>query len=160
MGKRGKTPSYSEVFCPNKECSEYGKVGKGNIVSNGTYSSRNGRLRKFICRSCGKVFNERTGTMFFDLRTPDEKVLLALKLLLKGMGIRAIAEVLDSKPDTVLGWLRRAAEHSEEVEKYWLKDLKVSKVELDELWTFVQKKRLKEWKKKRSLPVRASAGCG
>jgi len=155
MGKRGKAPAYSDVFCPNKECKQYGEVGKGNIVSNGTYSSQNGRLRKFICRSCGKVFNERTGTVFFDLRTPEDKVLLALKLLLKGMGIRAIAEVLDSKPDTVLAWLRRAAKHSEEVEACWLKDLKVSKVELDELWTFVKKKRLRDWKKKR-----ASAGCG
>jgi len=109
----------------------------------------------FICRNCKTVFNERTGTVFFDLRTPEDKVILALKLLLKGLSVRGIAEVLEVKPDTILAWLRRAAKHSAEVENLLLRDLKVTKVELDELWTFVQKKRLKDWKRRR-----ASFGSG
>jgi transposase-like protein len=149
MGKRGKAPKYEDVFCTNHACTLYGKTRQGNIVSNGTYSTKSGRVRKFICRACGNVFNNRTGTVFFDLRTAEDKVILSLKLLLKGMSVRGIAEVLGSKPDTVLSWLWRAAEHSEEVESFLLRDLKVSKVELDELWTFVKKKRLREWKKKR-----------
>ena len=64
---------------------------------------------------------------------------MALKLLLKGMVILVIAEVLDSKPDTVLSWLRRTAEHSAQVEARWLSEFKVSKVKLDELWTFLEK---------------------
>jgi transposase-like protein len=150
MGKRGKAPKYHDVFCPNTACSLYAKTKQGNIVSNGTYSTKSGRIRKFICRRCGNVFNDRTGTVFFDLRTPDDKVILALKLLLKGMSVRGIADVLGSKPDTILSWLQRAAEHSEEVDAFLLRDLKVKKVELDELWTFVKKKRLREWKKKRA----------
>ena len=149
MGKRGKRPRYDDVFCTNEKCSLYRRTKQGNIVSNGTYTTQSGRVRKFICRSCGSVFNERTGTVFFDLRTPEDKVILALKLLLKGMSVRGIAEVLGSKPDTVLFWLRRAAEHSEQVDSLLIRDLKVSKVELDELWTFVKKKRLRQWKKKR-----------
>lgn len=150
MGKRGKAPKFEDVFCANAACNVYGRTKQGNIVSNGTYLTKSGRVRKFICRSCGNVFNSRTGTVFFDLRTPEEKMILALKLLLKGISVRGIAEVLGSKPDTVLSWLRRAAEHSEEVDAFLLRDLKVSKVELDELWTFVKKKRLREWKKKRA----------
>ena len=150
MGKRGKAPKYEDVFCTNHGFNLYGKTKQGNIVSNGTYATRSGRVRKFICRSCGSVFNGRSGTVFFYLRTAEDKVILALKLLLKGISVRGIAEVLGSKPDTVLSWLRRAAEHSEEVEAFLLRDLKVSKVELDELWTFVKKKRLREWKKKRA----------
>jgi transposase-like protein len=149
MGRRGKAPAYRDVFCPNHQCDLYGRTEAGNIVSNGTYTSQSGRLRKFICRNCKTVFNERTGTVFFDLRTPEDKVILALKLLLKGLSVRGIAEVLEVKPDTILAWLRRAAKHSEEVENLLLRDLKVTKVELDELWTFVQKKRLKDWKRRR-----------
>jgi transposase-like protein len=155
MGKRGKAPEFVEVFCPNPKCPLSGQTGRGNIVGNGTYECQSGRVRKFICRRCGRVFNDRTGTFFFDLRSSEERVLLALKLLFKGIGIGAIAEVLDSKPDTVLSWLRRAAEHGAEVEARWLGTLKVSKVELDELWTFVEKKQLRLWKKRR-----ASSGCG
>lgn len=149
MGKRGKAPTFKDVCCLNEYCELYGQVGKDNVVSNGTYNTQSGRVRKFICRSCGKVFNERTGTFFFDLRTPQDKVVLALKLLLKGMSVRGIADVLDSKPDTVLAWLRRAAKHSQDIEDILVRELKVSKVELDELWTFVQKKQLRAWRKKR-----------
>lgn len=155
MGKRGKAAGFTDIFCPNRECEMYGKEGLGNVVGNGTYKTKSGIVRKFICRSCGKVFNDRTGTFFFDLRTSSEKVIMALKLLLKGMSVRGAAEVLESKPDTVLFWLRRAAEHSEQVNALLLKNLKVSKVELDELWTFVRKKQLKQWRR-----MKASSGFG
>lgn len=150
MGKRGKAPSFGHVFCPNSDCGYFQKTGMGNIVANGKYSTRSGVVRKYICRICGKVFNDRTGTVFFDLRTSDEKVLIALKLLVKGMSVRGIAEVLGSKPDTVLRWLGRAAKHSKQVNNWLLRDLKISKVELDELWSFVEKKQLRQWQKKRA----------
>ena len=60
------------------------------------------------------------------------------------MSLRGTAEVLEVHLDTVRSWLRRAAEHSEEVNAVLFKELKVSKVELDELWTFV-KKQFREW---------------
>jgi transposase-like protein len=149
MGKRGRAPSFPHVFCPNADCMYFQKTGMGNVVANGKYSTRSGGVRKYICRGCGRVFNDRTGTVFFDLRTSDEKVLMALKLLLKGMSVRGIAEVLGSKPDTVLRWLGRAAEHSEQVNNWLLRDLKIRKVELDELWSFVEKKQLRQWQSKR-----------
>jgi transposase-like protein len=149
MGKRGKAPSFGHVFCPNSDCTYFQKTGMGNIVGNGKYATRSGVVRKYICRRCGRVFNDRTGTVFFDLRTSDEKVLIALKLLIKGMSVRGIAEVLGSKPDTVLRWLGRAAAHSEQVNTWLVRDLKIRKVELDELWSFVEKKQLRQWQSKR-----------
>ena len=124
----------------------YGKEGQSNIIGNGTYKTKNGNVRKYICKSCGRVFCDRTNTAFFDLRTKDEKILIGLKMVIKGMSLRSIAEILNVKLDTVRGWLERAAEHSEEVNNVLLKDLKVSKVELDELWTFVKNKQYREWK--------------
>jgi len=65
---------------------------------------------------------------------------LALKLLLNGMSLRSIARVLEISLDTVRRWLSRAAGQSEEVNEVLLRDLDISKVELDELWTIVGKK--------------------
>ena len=149
MGKRGLKPKFKDVACANPKCKHYGKTGIGNIIGNGTYQTQNGRVRKFICRTCGGVFNDRKATFFYDLRTPEEKVIIAMKLLFKGMALRAIADVLDVKLDTVRGWLRRGAEHVEEINDILMKEIKVSKVELDELWTFVKKKQLREWQMKR-----------
>ena len=146
MGERGPKQKFNHIACPNKDCGQYGKAGKGNIIGNGTYKTKSGKIRKYICKSCGSIFNDRTNTAFFDIRTKDEKVLIALKLIIKGMTLRSVAEVLDVKLDTVRGWLSRAAEHSEEVNRVLLTDLKVSKIELDELWTFVKKKQFREWR--------------
>ena len=158
MAKRGRKPKYNlgNEACPNTKCSLYGKPGKGNIVSNGTIRTKQGiDRRKFLCKVCGKSFCSRTGTIFYDLRTPEEKVILALKLLVKGMPLRGVADVLDVKLDTVRHWLRIAAEHSERVNELLLKELKVSQIELDALWSFVKKNTLRErailWKEKSGL---------
>ncbi len=44
------------------------------------------------------------------------------------------------RPETILLWLRRAGQHSQQVSDYMLRDLRVSQAQLDELWTFVHKK--------------------
>jgi hypothetical protein len=35
MGKRGPKPGFVNVACSNKECKDYGKIKKGNVVGNG-----------------------------------------------------------------------------------------------------------------------------
>jgi transposase-like protein len=151
MGARGPKSKFDGVACPNRACQIYGQLGKGNVVGNGTYRTESGNVRKFLCRNCGKTFSERSNTAFFDLRTEDKKMLTALKMVLRGMSLRGTAEILEVHLDTVRAWLRRAAEHSEEVNKVLLKEMKVSKVELDELWTFVQKKHFREWAATRTM---------
>lgn len=66
---------------------------------------------------------------------------MALKLLVKGMPLRGVAEVLEVKLDTVRHWLKVAAEQSEKVDALLMRELKVSQVELDALWSFVKKTR-------------------
>jgi ribosomal protein S16 len=78
------------------------------------------------------------------------------------MPLRGVAEVLGVKLDTVRHWLRVAAEHSEKVDKLLMKELRVSQVELDALWTFVKKNSLRQranlWKARpgSALPLRPS----
>ena len=104
------------------------------------HPTKSGRIRKYICTSCRTIFCERTNTVFYDLRTEEDTVLLALKMLLNGMSLRSIARILEISLDTVRRWLSRAANQSEEVNEVLLRELDISKVELDELWTIVEKK--------------------
>jgi hypothetical protein len=90
MGKRGAKPKFTDVFCPNKECKFYGISGKGNIIGNGTYQIKNKRVRKYICRECGRVFNDRTDTFFDNIRKDESTVKLALKMILKGMSYKPL----------------------------------------------------------------------
>lgn len=139
-GKRGPKPQFLDVACPNPRCKRGGKPGLGNVVSNGTYRTRStGKARLFLCRACGKAFSSRTGTAFFGLRTPKQTVLLGLRLLAEGLGLRGTARALEVKLDTVRGWLAAAAQHCESVSQMLLRELKLSQVQVDELWTFVKK---------------------
>lgn len=81
---------------------------------------------------------------------------MALKLLVKGMPLRGVAEVMEVKLDTVRHWLRVAAEHCEQVNALLLRELKVSQVELDALWSFVKKNDLRA----RAALWRAKSGSG
>jgi len=66
MGVRGPKHSFVDAACPNKSCEDYGMTGKGNIVSNGTYQTKNGTIHKFICRTCSKSFTSNSNTILHD----------------------------------------------------------------------------------------------
>lgn len=50
--------------------------GSSRIVRNGT---RNG-LQRFLCRDCGRQFNERSGTLFAGMKYSPQEVVFALRL--------------------------------------------------------------------------------
>jgi transposase-like protein len=135
---------------------DYGKIDNENVVGNGTYQTKNGSVHKYICRTCSKSFTSNVNTVLHDLRTDEETVFLALKMILKGVNLRSTAEILEVKLDTVRRWLQISANHSEEVNKVLMKNLDVDKVELDELWTFVKKKRFRAW----NAPEKTNDGSG
>jgi transposase-like protein len=145
MGLRGPKNSFTGVTCTNRGCDRYGRTGDDNIVANGTYATKSGTVRKYICKECGTVFNDRTGTAVFDLRTDDEVIMNALKLAVSGMSIRAISRTLKVNQETIRRWLERAADHSEDVETVLVRKFRIRKVELDEMWTYIQKKDYRGW---------------
>jgi len=121
--------------CPNPECPDYGKVGAGNMR---THCSGDRRLR---CATCNTRFSARQGTVFYNLKTDEEKVLTALKMLSERNSARATARTLGTNEDTVLEWLAKASQHAAEVSELLIRKLNVSQVQLDEMWSFVEKKR-------------------
>ena len=53
-------------------------------------------------------------------------------------GIRAVARVFDVDPNTVLAWLGEVAEHVAAFSQYVLHDVRVTQVQLDELFTLLR----------------------
>jgi transposase-like protein len=121
-------------FCPHEDCVEYGKVDSGKIIHYG--KSKAGRQR-FRCKSCGKTFNDRKGTLFYRRPTPVKDILEVLAMLAEGVRISSIARVKGFKEDTILAWLREAACHAEQVEAVLLKDYSIRPAQIDGLWTYV-----------------------
>ena len=124
-------------YCPNERCDDYGKVEAGNIIRYGR--SGEGQQR-FRCKSCRKTFNERTGTLFHGRQTPADDMLEVLALLAEGMRISSITRVKGFKEDTILDWLRAAAQHAEQVEAVLLREYRIGPAQIDGLWTYVGRK--------------------
>ena len=101
--------------CPNPDCSHYRLINRGNISAIATYLTQRGKRRIFRCGACEKPFSETPDTVFFDLRTPEEQVLMALKMLLVTVALSDIGLVLGVTEATVLAWLRRAAQKAHEI---------------------------------------------
>jgi transposase-like protein len=98
-------------ICPNPDCDLFNKKNKGNIVFNGTYRKKDGTLsRRYLCKICGKSFCARAGSIFYGLRSPEEKILMSLKLLQEGESIQDVSKALGVKFDTVRNWMKVVTE--------------------------------------------------
>ena len=130
--------------CPNRECSHHNLMNRGNVSAVSTYMTESGKRRIFLCKVCKQRFSETRDTVFFDLRTPEEKVMIALKMLLVRVDLSGISFVLGVTEETVLEWLGRAASKAEQINRHLLRELPVTEVQLDEMWNFIERKRSQE----------------
>lgn len=105
-----------------------------------TYQTQSGPRRIFHCKLGGEQFSEPRQTVFFDLRTPEEKVIIGLKLRLCKVELTSLSFALGVTEETILEWLRRAAEKAAEINQPLLREVKVTQVQLDELWAFILRK--------------------
>src|SRR6266403_3647787 len=125
----------SRHFCPYPDCAYQGWVGLGNLCANGHPSG--GPWRQLHCTSCGGYFQETHGTPLHGKRVAPEKLVWAVGALAEGVGIRAVARVFEVDPHTVLEWLVEVADHAAAFSQYFLHDVRVTQVQLDELFALL-----------------------
>jgi IS1 family transposase len=70
-------------------------------------------------------------------RVAPEKLVWAVGALAEGLGIRAVARVFEVDPNTVLQWLVEVADHATAFSRYFLHDVRVTQVQLDELFALL-----------------------
>jgi hypothetical protein len=77
----------------------------------------------------------------YGLKTPAAEVAQALLIVMRRGSLRAAEEITGHKYETISTWLIRVATHAEALTQVLASDLHLSQVEIDEFWSFVQKKR-------------------
>jgi hypothetical protein len=122
-------------FCPDPDCRYGGWLGLGNISSNGHPSG--GPWRQLYCSRCQGYFLETQGTIFHGKRVAVELLVWVIACLAEGLGIRSTARVFEIDPNTVLSWLVEAAEHLRAFSQYFLHEVRVTQVQLDELYALL-----------------------
>src|SRR5499427_6479475 len=133
--RRPRTVDTSGHFCPHTGCDYRGWVGLGNLRANGHPSG--GQWRQFHCTACKGYFPEHHGTIFHGKQVAVELIVRVLACLAEGLGMRATARVFEVAPHTVLHWLVEAAEQLQAFSSYFLCEVHVQQLQLDELSTVV-----------------------
>jgi len=77
----------------------------------------------------------------YGLKTPAAEVAQALLVVMRRSSLRAAEEITGHKYETISVWLKRAATHAAALTQVLASDLHLNQVEIDEFWSFVQKKR-------------------
>jgi hypothetical protein len=122
-------------FCPNPDCAYRGWVAWGHLRANGHPTG--GPWRQLLCVACRRYFLETLGTLLHGKRASVDLIVRVMACLAEGMGIRGTARVFEVDPNTVLQWLIEAAEHLQAFSRYVLHDVRVTQVQLDELFALL-----------------------
>ena len=100
-------------FCWRKGCQDYGKVNHGNIRRFGKTGKG---VQRFQCKTCKGTFTESKGALFYRRHTPQETILDCLAMVVERNSLAAVHRMKGVKEETLLDWLREAAQHIEEIE--------------------------------------------
>jgi IS1 family transposase len=134
--RRPRTVDTSMHFCPHSHCDYRGWLGLGNLRANGHPSG--GPWRQFHCTACDTFFPEHHGTIFHGKQAEVDLIVRVLACLAEGLGIRATARVFEVEANTVLHWLVEAAEQLRAFSAYFLCDLHLQQLQLDELYAVLR----------------------
>jgi IS1 family transposase len=130
--RRPRQVDTSRHFCPHATCDYRGWLGLGNLRANG--HPNGGPWRQFHCTACDGYFPEHHGTIFHGKRVSVDLIVRVIACLAEGLGIRGTARVFEIDPNTVLSWLVEAADQLRAFSQYFLHDLHLRQVQLDELY--------------------------
>lgn len=124
-------------------CPDYEQIqeSENNIIKFG--HTRSG-CQRYKCRIYGKTCTETPGTIFYRRRTDDKEILECLAMIAEGSRISSVSRVKGHKEDTVSSWIRDAAEHAEAAEDILLSEFRISRGQIDGLWSYVGNKGAKK----------------
>src|SRR3989338_9741821 len=121
-----------DVSCPNEVCSLFGKRGMKNVVKRGFKKNGN---RNYTCTSCGRNFVRTAGTIFYRSRIKSKEAKQIANLLVEKNGIRSIGRLTERNRNTIMRFTDRLARKCRQANEFLLHDVKLSTVEVDEIWT-------------------------
>jgi len=132
-----------EYFCPNVHCQHYGIREAGNLVKSGTYDRKfSGETKQmFKCKVCGYRFSETQSTIFAGCHYGEETIRKIITCIAEGNGIRATARINGLSKDSVNKIVLKAGIHAQKMLSNLLRSLHLNECQMDELWSFVQKKK-------------------
>jgi IS1 family transposase/transposase-like protein len=141
--KRISTQGY---FGPNPEC-DYFCITDENIHALVGYGSHGKQepIQDLKCQACRKKFTSRKNTILYRLKTQSWLVEKILWLMALGVDASVLEEVFSVSEITIRTWLCRSGIQSKKLHQYFMLELDLIHVQLDELWANMKRSNQDMW---------------
>jgi transposase-like protein len=130
---------------PSQHCPPSGRGEIGAIVRHGFYTTRSGKRRRYLCRTCGKTFCSTTRTPYHRLQYRRAIFDQVAAFSVEGLNKSAIARAKRIAWNTVHRWLERAAGWCRRFSHRRVKRLSIAELQVDEIRTMVRSKERPVW---------------
>lgn len=125
------------ITCQNSDCQYFLTETGKDIFKNGRNQAGN---QQYFCNHCQKYFVETKNTPLYHSRLDRSRVELICKNYMEKTSIRGVERVTGHRQATISRYYHLIGEHAELLNEFHLQDVQPGRVEMDELWTFIQKK--------------------
>jgi IS1 family transposase/transposase-like protein len=131
--------------CQNEKCQVYSKFGKGNIIRHSMYKTRQGRRRRYLCKTCKKTFCSTKGTPYYRLHKPRSFFDEVVQMTVEGVGISSISRIKCFSWNTIANWQYLACQAASKFNNCKLKGVQLIELQADEIWTFAGTEKKPMW---------------
>lgn len=132
--------SKTKAVCQNAECKFYRKEKGKNITKQAKNTAGH---QRFKCWYCNTYFVETKGTPLYNKKLSERKIVDVCKELVEKKGIRATERTTHVHRDTITRLLNDLGNHANELHEHLVQNLGLSAYEVDELFSFIKKRRAK-----------------
>jgi hypothetical protein len=135
-----RTPNDWSPPCPHPACVHANRMRQGNVSALATYLTHSGQRRLLRWHTWEPQFAETRAPVFCGLRTAEDKVRMALKMLGVRVDLPGICVVLGGTEATGLAWLQRAAAQAAMSNRHLRRSRPVTQGQLDALGNGIERK--------------------
>jgi len=129
-----------DITCQNPKCRFYLKEKGKDILKRGKNHAGH---QQYFCNHCSKWFVETANTPLYHKHLSKGEIINICKHLVEKNGIRSIERLTGHHRDTISRLLEDLAEHAAFVNEFLIRELELTPIECDELWSFVKKNKRK-----------------
>ena len=131
--------------CQNEKCQDFKKYGEGNIIRHSKYKTRQGRRRRYLCKTCKKTFCSTKGTRYYRLHKSRSIFDEVVQMTVEGVGISSILRIKRCAWNSIASWQYLACQAAGKFNDHKLKGAELIELQADEIRTFTGTKKKAMW---------------
>jgi len=131
--------------CLNKKCSNLDKFDEGNIIRHSMYKTKQGRRRRFLCKTCKTTSSSTKGTPYYRLHKSRAEFDEVAQMTVEGTGISSSSRIKQLSWNTIARWQFLASRFAGRFNYNKLTHVELVEPQLDEIQSFMGKKKNQIW---------------